>query len=396
MQKEIREQFNKNFSVERYENYLQELNALHPGIIDFRVAETPIFIPKDFTKKMLDACEHIIDLIVSPEFKKITDNAVPQEQNVPNENEFAEFISFDFGICEMPEGMLVPQLVEMQGFPSLFAFQIFLAEHAAHYAGVPENYSTYVNGYTKIDYVQLLKEIIVADCALENVILLDIFPEQQKTKMDFYCTEDLIGIKTVCVTKLIEEGNQLYYNNNGKQTLIKRIYNRLIMDDLNQQQNVVTLIDLTKPFDVKWITHPNWFYRISKHTLPLVHHPFVPQTFFLNEVKQLPDGLENYVLKPLFSFAGMGVIIDVTQDDIDNVKDPENWILQRKVKYADVIKTPDGNAKAEIRLFYFWKKEWKRPKAIHNLARLSKGEMIGTRYNKNKTWVGGTIAFFEQ
>ncbi len=395
MQKEIREQFNKNCSIEKYENYLQGRNALHTGVIDFRIAETPVFIPKGFAEKMLNACEYIIDLVVSPEFKKLTDNAVPQEQNVPNESEFCEFISFDFGICETPEGKLEPQLVEMQGFPSLFAFQVLLAEHAAHYATIPENYSTYVNGYTKNDYIQLLKEIIVGDCELENVILLNIFPERQKTRMDFYCTEDLIGIKTVCVTKLIEDGNRLFYDNNGKRTLIRRIYNRLIIDDL-KQQNVGTLIDFTKSFDVEWITHPNWFYRISKYTLPLVNHPFVPQTFFLNEVKQLPDSLDKYVLKPLFSFAGMGVVIDVTQDDIDNVKDPENWILQRKVKYADVIKTLDGTAKAEIRLFYYWKKDWKRPVAVHNLARLSKGEMIGTRYNKNKTWVGGTIAFFEQ
>jgi hypothetical protein len=130
--------------------------------------------------------------------------------------------------------------------------------------------------------------------------------------------------------------------------------------------------------------------------LPFLHHSYIPETFFLNEIKQLKDGLENYVLKPLFSFAGIGVVIDVTQENIDAISDPWNWILQRKVKYADIIKTPDGPAKAEVRLFYFWKKGEKRPVAVHNLARLSKGMMIGTRYNKDKTWVGGTVAFFEQ
>src|SRR5690606_9147152 len=106
--------------------------------------------------------------------------------------------------------------------------------------------------------------------------------------------------------------------------------------------------------------------------------------------------LDEYVLKPLFSFAVMGVIIDVKQEDIDQIKDPENWILQKKVVYDDVIETPDGPAKAEIRIFYFWKEEWERPVAVHNLARLSKGKMIGTRYNHDKTWVGGTIAYFEK
>jgi hypothetical protein len=396
MQNELREQFNKNFTQEKYVEYLKQLDALHPGVIDFRVAETPVFVTKEFTQQMLDACEHIIDLIISPEFKKITKDSIPKDEEVPGENEYPECLSFDFGICETADGSIVPQLVEMQGFPSLFAFQIFLAEITATYANLPYNYSSYLNGYTKNSYIQLLQEIILNGHDKENVILLDIFPEQQKTKMDFYCTEDILGIKTVCVTKLIAEGDQLFYDNNGTKTRIKRIYNRLIMDDLKQQENIGTVIDLTKSYDVEWITHPNWFYRVSKYTLPFLNRKYIPETFFLNEIKQLKDGLENYVLKPLFSFAGMGIIIDVKQEDIDAIKDPWNWILQRKVKYADIIKTPDGPAKAEVRLFYFWKKGEKRPVAVHNLARLSKGMMIGTRYNKDKTWVGGTVAFFEQ
>ena len=185
-------------------------------------------------------------------------------------------------------------------------------------------------------------------------------------------------------------------NTERKKTEVKRIYNRLIFDDLSQQKHLGDIIDLTHPWEVEWISHPNWFYRISKYTLPLIHNRYVPATFYLNEIKEIPTDLENYVLKPLFSFAGMGVVIDITQEDIDKVKDPENWILQRKVKYADVIKTPDVPAKSEVRLFYFWKQGWSRPVAVHNLARLSKGKMIGTRYNKDKTWVGGSVAFFEQ
>ncbi len=187
------------------------------------------------------------------------------------------------------------------------------------------------------------------------MILLEIFPEQQKTRIDFYCTEQLIGIKMVCLTKLIAEGNKLYYDNNGVKTPVHRIYNRLIFDDLQKQENLGPVVDLTKDYEVEWAPHPNWFYRISKFTLPFINNPYVPETWFLSDLKQVPGDLENYVLKPLFSFAGMGVVIDVTQEDIDQVKDPENWILQKKVKYADVIKTPDEPAKAEIRLFFFWK-----------------------------------------
>jgi hypothetical protein len=199
------------------------------------------------------------------------------------------------------------------------------------------------------------------------------------------------------LTELIKEGKKIYYLNDGKETEVKRIYNRVIFDDLQQQTTEVQ--EKGKIFfeeiDVEWVPHPNWFYRISKYTLPFIRHPYVPETFFLNEVKQLPADLENYVLKPLFSFAGQGVVIDITQKDIDDVKDPQNWILQRKVKYADIIKTPGDPAKAEIRIFYFWKDGEARPVPTQNLSRLSKGKMIGVRYNKDKEWVGGSFCWFE-
>ncbi len=395
MVKELRQQFNSNFTKEKYEAYVKEIDALHPGALDFRNAETPIFIPKEFTNKMLAACEDIIDVIVDEKFMALTERGIPKDIKIPNQKKQSQFIAFDFGICQSEAGELEPQLIEMQGFPTLFAFQAFHSELTAKYANVPGNYSAYLNGYNKETYLQLFKEIIVGDLNPENVILLEIFPEQQKTRIDFYCTEEVLGIKTVCLTKLIADGNKLFYDNNGVKTEIKRIYNRLIFDDLQKQEGLGEIIDLTKDFDVEWVPHPNWFYRISKFTLPFINNIYVPKTYFLNELKQVPADLENYVLKPLFSFAGMGVVIDVTQKDIDDVKDPENWILQRKVKYADVIETPDVPAKAEIRLFYFWKDGWARPKAVHNLSRLSKGKMIGTRYNKDKEWVGGAVAFFE-
>ena len=391
----LRQQFNQSFSKEKYDAYIQEIDALDPGALDFRVAETPVFVPKDFTKKMLDACEDIIDVIVDEKFIALTERGIPENVKVPNQNSHSHFIAFDFGICQNEAGALEPQLIEMQGFPTLFAFQAFHSAITAKYAAVPDNFSAYLNGYTEKTYLQLFKDIIVGELNPENVILLEIFPEQQKTRIDFYCTEQVLGIKTVCLTKLIAEGNRLYYDNNGTKTLIKRIYNRLIFDDLQHQEGLGDVIDLTKNFDVEWAPHPNWFYRISKFTLPFINNPNVPKTYFLNELKQVPADLENYVLKPLFSFAGMGVVIDVTIEDIEKVKDPENWILQRKVMYADVVETPDVAAKAEIRLFYFWKDGWKRPVAVHNLARLSKGKMIGTRYNKDKEWVGGSVAFFE-
>jgi hypothetical protein len=394
----IRKEFNKNFTKEKYNAFLAELNNVHSGAIEFRVAETPVFVPKNFTQKMLDACESIIDVINEPTFRGLTNRAIQPGLDVPGETPHSHFIAFDFGICINDKGEYEPQLIEMQGFPTLFAYEVLLDDIFRKHFPVPDGFSIYLGSFEKESYLQLLKKIIIGKEDPQNVILLEVFPHQQKTRIDFYCSQDYLGIRPVCLTELIKQGKKLYYLKDEKKIEIKRIYNRLIFDDLQQQPPEVQEKGkiLFEELDVQWVPHPNWFYRISKFTLPLVRHPFVPQTYFLSEIKQIPDDLENYVLKPLFSFAGQGVVIDVTRNDIDKVKDPDNWILQRKVKYADVIETPEIPAKAEIRIFYFWKDGEARPVATNNLARLSKGKMIGVRYNKDKEWVGGSFCYFEK
>ena len=393
----LRKAFNNTFTKEKYDAFLKDLHSKHPGAIEFRVAETPIFIPKDFGQKLTDACESIVDVIVDEKFKALTDRSIPKSDFVPNENDHAHMIAFDFGICTNEEGELEPQLIEMQGFPTLFAFQVYYPETIKKHFDIQDDFSAFLCGYKKDTYLNDLKEIIIGSENPENVILLEIKPHEQKTRIDFYCTQDYLGIQPVCITDLILEGKKLFYFKDGKKTEVKRIYNRVIFDDLHAQKGSLgKLVDIRENIDVKWIPHPNWFYRISKFTLPFIRHPYVPKTYFLNEIKQMPTDLDNYVLKPLFSFAGQGVVIDVSQQDIDNVKDPENWILQRKVRYADVIQTPDDPAKAEIRMMYLWKDGWDRPKPAINLARLSKGKMIGVRYNKDKEWVGGSVGLFER
>lgn len=393
---QLRTAFNASLTAEKYQAYLDDLNSPHPGDLVFRVAETPIFVGKDFTQKILAACESIVDVIVRPDFLDLTANAIPDNVKVPDETPYSDFIAFDFGICIDENGNYTPQLIEMQGFPTLFAYQILHDEITRKHFDIPENFKSYLGGYNKETYTTLLKDIIIGSHAPENVILLEIYPDEQKTRIDFRCTKDYVGIETVCLTRLKADGKQLYYEQDGTRIDVKRIYNRIIFDELDKQDLPGGTIDIRQGFDVEWAPHPNWFYRISKYTLPFIDSPYVPQTQFLDKIATLPTDLENYVLKPLFSFAGQGVVIDIKPEDIDQITDPHNWILQRKVKYADVIVTPDIPAKAEIRIFYFWKKGEARPVATQNLSRLSKGKMIGVRYNADKEWVGGSLCFFEQ
>lgn len=393
----LRQQYNNAFTEDKYQQFLGSIEAAYPGALDFRIAETPLFIPKDFKDKMLETCNYILNVVTSEEYKNSSAASVPHNFSVPNEDVRPQCIAFDFGICSGKDG-LEPQLIELQGFPSLFAWQIDMPVLHAKSFATPAGFSVYLSGLHEGSYIQLLRQNIIADAAPEEVVLLEILPHTQKTRLDFYATQKHLGIAIVCLTELVAEGRNLFYVQAGKKQRIKRIYNRVIFDDLQQQSAEVQEAGkiLLQDLDVTWVPHPSWFYKISKFTLPFLQHPYVPFTQFLSNVKQLPADLENYVAKPLFSFAGQGVLIDVTEEDLKEIDTPENWILQRKVQYAAAIETPDGPAKAEIRLFYFWDEQQQKYIAANNLARLSKGKMVGVRYNKDKQWVGGSFCLFEQ
>lgn len=392
-----REYFNRGFSKEKYVEFLRALVADYPPV-SIRFAETPIFISDDFKEQLIAAGEEIIKLIRQPNFKALTANAIPPEWLVPNENDHPHFLAFDFAVCKDENDRLVPRLIEMQGFASLYAFQSHLS---ATYKKIYEldritEFTPYFHGMTEEEYISLLRKVIIGPYATEEVAIMDVDAPNQKTAIDFYITEKYLGIPVLSLTDIFKNGDQLFYENEGKKIRLKRIYNRLIFDEVNDKQELFKMsFDPREPFDVEWITHPNWFYRISKYTMPFLKSDFVPDTYFLNELPAIPDDLENYVLKPLFSFAGSGVIIDVTHADIKAIPDPKNWILQRKVIYEPVIQSPEGMVKAEIRLLYLWP-DGEEPQLCINLARLSRGKMIGVRYNSDFDWVGGTVGLMDK
>jgi hypothetical protein len=392
----LRKQFNQAFTASSYDQYLATINANFPNTIEFRIAETPVFIPKDFTTQLLAAGDYIAEFILQDGFQEITKGALNHQIVVPNETAFPECLVIDFAIAANENGFLSPQLIELQGFPSLFAFEV-LQNHALRNSfNIPIGFTNYLNGYTESKYTNHLQKMIQGD-QNKHTVLLEIKPHQQKTRIDFYLTQQITGIPIICVSELFVVGNELFYQANGKPKKIERIYNRIVWDELKTQttdiQEKAALLQL--PIDIEWVTHPNHFYRISKYLIPFLQHSAVPFTSLVSNLASLPKDLENYVLKPLYSFAGQGVVIDVTEDAITTLKKPSDWILQRKVHYAPVIETPTGPAKAEIRLFYFYDHALHKYIATNNLTRLSKGKMIGVDYNKEATWVGGTLSYFE-
>ena len=392
---EIRKKYNDEFTPARYRAFLDDMYGFFNYTIDFRISETPVFVPESLTKKIIDAGESIVDVIVRDDIKKLTEKAIPSNLHVPNEDKHTQLLAIDFAICKDSQGTLVPQLIEMQGFASLYCYQEWLTVMYKKHFNIPRGFSNKFNGYTHEAYINRLKKIILGAHAAENVILLEIEPWKQKTRIDFYCTQHYLNIKVICLSEVIKEGRSLFYILNGKKTRINRIYNRVIFDELLQRNDLKRQFNMTDDVDVEWVAHPNWFFRISKYTMPFIKSEYVPETYFVHEMKSIPSDLENWVLKPLFSFSGQGVIFDVQKEDVLTLENPENYIMQRKVTYEPAVESPTGPVKCEVRMLYLWDENETRPQLTLNLGRMSKGKMIGVRYNQDLDWVGATTYFFE-
>lgn len=397
MIKHLRKKYNETYTPERYKKIIDFVGKKYGHYAPFRIAETPVFIDKDLREKLFEACHQISDVICAPDFKEKSAGAMLPQNVVPGEDDHTTFLQMDFGICRDENGALIPQLIEAQGFPSLYFFQHLVAEAFQSCYDIPSNYTPRFGGVSNEEYMETLRRIIVGDSDPKNVVLLEVEPEKQVTYIDFLIAHKELGIQVKCVSEIKVEGKDLFYlDDNGKKIKIEKIFNRVIFDELMKRDDLHREFHFSKEANVEWIGHPNWFFRISKHTLPLLDNKYTPKSYFLSDLNEVPHDLENYVLKPLYSFAGSGVIINLNRYDLDAIKDRENYILQRKVTYAPVIDSPTGPTKCEIRMLMLWEKDKPRPVIVNNLARLSKGEMIGVSYNKDKEWVGGSVGFFEK
>ncbi|MGI4875359.1 MAG: hypothetical protein ACRYFX_29755 [Janthinobacterium lividum] len=392
----IRQAYNAAFTTEKYQAMLADVERQLPNQLEFRLAETPIFVPAQLRDKLIRAGQDIIDVIQRPDFKALTDAAIPPQQHVPNEDAHATFLTFDFAVCRDANGELEPQLIEMQGFPSLYAFQTWQpGSYAAHF-DIPDSVTPYFEVSNDDEYKDEMRRLLLGDGPAEATILLELFPEKQKTRIDFALTKEFWGVEAVCLTSIRKRGKQLFYEKDGREIQIKRIYNRIIFDELDRYPDLQSEFKLTDEVDIIWVGHPNWFFRISKYTLPLVKSQYSPPSYYLDKLEHYPADLENYVLKPLFSFAGAGVRLHITAADLNALPDKHNYLLQRKVDYEPAIQAPDGLVKCEIRLLYAWHPADAQPHLLTGLGRMSRGEMIGVNFNKDKDWVGGTAPLFEK
>ena len=396
MDPQLRSRFNAEFSPEKYAALVRCVNETEKWPADFRISETPVFLTREFTDEVTRAAKEIIDVTRTPEFAKHAASAVPKELAVPNESAHPNFHVVDFAICAEGD-RLVPRLIELQAFPSLFGFQLLLLHCIRKaYPVIPRNWTSAFGGIKDEAYLDLLRRTIIADSAPESVILLEIEPEKQKTRVDFAATETLLGVRPVCVTKIKKRGRQLFYDRYGREVRIERVYNRVIFDELIQRSDLHLQFRFQDDLDLTWVGHPNWYFRISKHSLPFLKTEHTSPAFLADEFPA-DENIDNYVLKPLYSFAGHGVDMQPTREKMGALENPHEWILQKKIDYAAFVPTVDGqNSKAEIRMMFVWPDQDPNATLVNNLVRMSQGKMMGVDFNIDKTWVGASIALHER
>ena len=389
----FRKQFNDNYSPEKYQRFLAMLDEMCLTHIQFRPCETPMFLPEALVKTLeKSSVEIIAQLMNNSAYLKKSADAIPDKYNVPNETPHPLFLQIDFGLVDDGAGNIIPKLIELQAFASMYMYQVAMVETYKKAYQLDARLSPFFGALEMEEYLAIMRKAFLGEHSAENVVLMEIEPYKQKTLPDFLLTQHYFDITTVDISSIKKEGKKLFYKRNGKWTPIHRIYNRTIVDEL-ERKNIIPPFDFRDELEVEWADHPNWFFRISKFSIPYLQHPSVPQSIFLNEIKTLPDDLHNYVLKPLFSFAGAGVIVEPTYEDVMCIAENEkaNFILQEKVTYKPVVETPFGGTKAEVRCMFVWQEKLM---PVLFLVRMGRGKQMGVDFNKNMEWVGSSAGLY--
>ena len=399
----LRKTFNARYSGELYRRMSTMMaEQLHEPAFGFRLAETPLFLPAALRASCKTAAQELLSFLQRPEEIAKGREAVPATYRGRPAEGLPQFVAIDFAIVKDDQGRLAPRLIELQGFASLYAMQLVQGEICgkclATLPGMPQRWTPRFSGLDRATYLKLLRDTVVGDAPTAETILLDLHPEEQKTRPDFHATKRLLSVRSVDATTIKKEGRRLFAPSGGRMVPVSRIYNRIVFDELEKKGTKLPF-DWRDDLDVTWVCHPDWYWIWSKHTLPRIHHPCAPRTYYLSDVRQIPDDCSGFILKPLFSFAGTGVNPDVTKAAIEAIPPAErsSWILQERVHYAPALIAPDGTGvKAEIRLMFLKPDAAKDYTLAINLTRLSRGKIHGVDHNKGLEWVGSSVAVWPE
>ncbi|MCU0684451.1 MAG: hypothetical protein MUF34_19775 [Polyangiaceae bacterium] len=400
MDAQFRSAYNRAYTPEFFARYRERLETPLGTSVSFRLAETPLFLPRGLRDHLATSARQVVELISDPALIRRLEAAVPPAFDVPGRDALPDCVQVDFAVTRDASGELRGRLIELQGFPSLYAFTAHqaavFAESMQSVPGLDRPWTPFFGGINHEGYIEKLRRVVVGDSDPSEVIMLDLDPRSQKTYCDFVATQRYLGVDPVCPSELVREGRTLYRTVNGRRVAVRRIYNRVVFDEL-ERKGVQLPFDWRQELDVRWVPHPNWYWVWSKYTLPFLEHPAVPRTRFLSDVTEVPDDLSRYVLKPLFSFAGAGVKVDVTRDDLAAVPEAQRggYVLQEKMTYEPALVTPDGaKVKAEVRMMLLRSGPKGELELVLNLVRLSRGAMLGVDQNRGHEWVGSSVGIW--
>jgi hypothetical protein len=422
----FRDNFNAHYRPENYHSLLRRLDERAGTKVEFRVAETPVFLPLALMEEMASAGIRLTRrLLAWPEYMDEARRSIPAGFLVAGQPDFKgssevshpNFLTADFALVQDGPTKLVPRLVEIQAFPSVYAYQEMLTEEYRQIFGLSNSLGVFLGGIDKHRFWTLFRQTVLGHHAAENVVLTEIDPQHQKTLPDFLLTARHLGISVVDIASLVPIGKKLHYRNAASKLIpIHRIYNRAIADEMISR-SVKLPFDLTSSWEVEWAGHPNWYFLISKYSVPWLSsagETVVPPAVFLDDFLRgegfdrlealgvkLPGSrsgetvYEDLLLKPLFSFAGKGIQFAPTRAELEAIPESErrNYLLQQRMHFVPTIRTPHGLTQAEVRILYLWPDGGELTPVLP-LVRLGRGKMMGVDHNRNQEWVGASAAFW--
>ncbi|MFM8472002.1 MAG: hypothetical protein ACKOBV_00600 [Candidatus Kapaibacterium sp.] len=382
--------------VQTDEKHVQVRTALEARLgasVDFRILEVPFFCTTELRDIVAGAARELVRQCAEASFVRRMERVVPAAAAVPRRAARPLFSVVDFALCSI-DGSIVPRLIELQGFPSLFGYQLMLARTFREVYGLRDTWSPLFTDMSEDEYVSLLGESIRGAHHPDNVALTEIRPHEQKTRVDFIATEQLTGVAATDITSCINVDGTLFHERAGALHPVRRIYNRAIVDEL-EELNVTLPFRWNDDLKVEWAGHPDWYFLMSKASLPYLRHETVPRTWLLSELPSIPADLSSFVLKPLFAFAGKGVNLYPSVRDIESIPDDQrcSWVLMEKVTYARCLPTPHGMNGVELRCMLIWPESSPEPIPTMSLVRTSREGMMGARY-ATSAWTGATVALF--
>ncbi|MGL4629732.1 MAG: hypothetical protein ACRCVT_00900 [Leadbetterella sp.] len=390
----IDQEYNATFipeqSEDAYSKILKAFEKQFPDQLEFRIAESPLFIDKDLKISLLQAGNEVISQLKNLLGTDSLSSFIPTGFPIANPSKHPECLAIDFAISQNDAGVLEPKLIELQGFPSVFAYQSFLISQYRKHHAIQNKWSSYFNRTHQAEFTEAMRTFILGGYEAQNTVLLELDPQNQRTKIDFSISEALWGVPTVDLNDITQDNKKLFYWKDEKKIPIHRIYNRVIPTEFFKERKDIDW----SVCEVEWVCHPAWYFIVSKAILPAMKGKYVPQSYYVNfEVKDLD--IDTFVMKPIFSFGSKGVIIRPTWKDVNGIEEDNTHILQERVTYADIFTNETEDAiKAEIRLLYIWPPNQKHPKLMLGIPRLSKSGKIGMSDNENKKFTGASALFF--